>query len=125
MPRSDECGTSSRIRGCGDLTPCVFFPAHLNKTDPTVNTRQRTELSSRAHKLKPLVWIGKEGVSDAAVNSVLDVMRKRDLIKVKVLEGAPADARDIGHELAGKIDGAEVVRTIGRMVILYRPISEE
>jgi RNA-binding protein len=89
-----------------------------------VNTRQRTELSSRAHSLKPVVWIGKEGVTDAAVNSVLEVMSKRDLIKVKVLEGAPADARDIGHKLAEKIEHAEVVRTIGRVVILYRPIPK-
>lgn len=90
-----------------------------------MNTRQRTDLSSRAHSLKPVVWIGKEGVTDAAVNSVLEVMSKRDLIKIKVLEGAPAEARDIGHEVAGRIEGAEVVRTIGRVVILYRPIPKE
>jgi RNA-binding protein len=90
-----------------------------------VNTRQRAELSKRAHSLKPVVWIGKEGITDEVLNSVLQALSRRDVLKVKVQENAPESARDTGYALAAKIEGAEVVRTIGRVAILYRPTPEK
>lgn len=90
-----------------------------------MNTRQRAELSSRAHSLKPIVRIGKDGVTAEAITSIQEALSRRDLLKIKVLEGAPGEARDIGYAIAEKIDDAEVVRTLGRVVILYRPIPKE
>jgi RNA-binding protein len=90
-----------------------------------LNTRQRAELSKRAHALKPVFWIGKDGVTNEAVEGILQALSKRDLLKIKVQDSAPGDARSIGFELAEKIEGAEVVRTMGRVVTLYRPIPEK
>jgi RNA-binding protein len=90
-----------------------------------VNARSRAELSKRAHSLKPAAYVGKEGLTDEVVASIVQALSTRDLLKIRVQENAPAEARDIGFQLAERIDGAEVVRTMGRVVTLYRPIPEK
>ncbi len=89
-----------------------------------LSSRQRAELRSRAHSLKALVQIGKEGLTDAAVASVRQAFNTRDLLKVKVQEMAPAPARETAQALADALDGAEVVQVMGRTVTLYRPMKE-
>ncbi|HEX7117431.1 MAG TPA: ribosome assembly RNA-binding protein YhbY [Longimicrobiales bacterium] len=90
-----------------------------------LTSKQRAHLKSLAHPLKPILQIGKEGVTDAVVDTVEDAFNTRELLKVKVLEAAPASARETGAALAGRIEGAELVQVIGRTVVLYRPHPEE
>lgn len=90
-----------------------------------LTSKQRAHLKSLAHPLKPIHQIGKDGVTDAVVRAVEDAFNTRELLKVKVLEAASADARETGEELAGRIDGTELVQVIGRTVVLYRPHPEE
>lgn len=89
-----------------------------------LSSRQRAELRSRAHSLKALVQIGKEGLTDAAVASVRQAFNTRDLLKVKVQEMAPAPARETAQALADALDGAEVVQVMGRTATLYRPMKD-
>lgn len=85
-----------------------------------LTAKQRAALKSLAHPLKPILQIGRDGVTDAAVKSVADAFHNRELLKVKVLEAAPGSAREVGGMLAGGIDGAHLVQVIGRTVVLYR-----
>jgi RNA-binding protein len=90
-----------------------------------LNARQRAHLKSLAHQLKPILQIGKEGLTDAVARTVEDALQKRELLKVKVLESAPADARECGAALAGAIEGAHLVQVIGRTIVLYRRHPDE
>ena len=90
-----------------------------------LTSKQRAHLRSLANPLKPTVHIGKEGVRDSLVKSVLETLKRHELIKVRVLENAPEDARTTGYALADKIAGASVVQTVGRNVTLYRADPEE
>lgn len=85
-----------------------------------LNARQRAHLKSLAHPLKPILQIGKEGVTDAVARTVDDAFHTRELLKVKVLEAAPASAREVGESLAGGLDGVQLVQVIGRTIVLYR-----
>jgi RNA-binding protein len=87
---------------------------------PQLTSKQRAQLRSLAHPLKPIVQVGKEGVTDDVVRSVLEALQNRELIKVKVLEGAPLDVREGAAEVSAQVDGSEVVQTIGRTFVLYR-----
>jgi RNA-binding protein len=89
-----------------------------------LTARQRATLKSLAHPLKPILQIGKEGVTDATARSVEDAFHNRELLKLKVLESAPAEAREVGGMLAGAIENAHLVQVIGRTVVLYRPHPE-
>jgi RNA-binding protein len=86
----------------------------------TLSPKQRAHLRSLAHHLKPILHVGKEGVSDSAVTAVETAFNTRELLKVKVTDGAPLPAREAGDEIAARIEGAHHVQTIGRTVVLYR-----
>ena len=90
-----------------------------------LTSKQRAQLRSLAHPLKPILQIGKEGVTDEVVRSVLEALQNRELIKIKVLEGAPLDVREGGSEVAAQVTGAQVVQTIGRTFVLYRRHPEK
>jgi RNA-binding protein len=68
--------------------------------------------------------VGADGVSDAFLRSLGEAFRTRELLKVKVLEGAPTDARASADEIVERLEGVEVVQTIGRTVALYRPFED-
>jgi RNA-binding protein len=89
-----------------------------------LTSRQRSYLKSLAHPLKPILQVGKEGLTDAVARGVEDALHTRELLKIKVLESAPADAREIGAALAAAIDGAELVQVIGRTAVIYRAHPE-
>ncbi|HET9986590.1 MAG TPA: ribosome assembly RNA-binding protein YhbY [Longimicrobiales bacterium] len=90
-----------------------------------LTSKQRAFLKSRAHSLKPLHQVGREGVTDGTVQSVTESLNTRELLKVKVLEGAPANARETGAALVERIPDAQLVQVIGRTVVVYRPHPEK
>ena len=89
-----------------------------------LTSRQRAHLKSLAHSLKPILQIGKEGVTDALARSIEDAFHTRELFKIKVLDSAPIEPREIANMIAGAIDNAHVVQVIGRTIVLYRPDPE-
>lgn len=90
-----------------------------------ITPKQRAYLKSLAHHLKPVAFVGKEGVTDATIRSIQEALNTRELIKVKVLEAAPDDVRVTGAELEQRIDDAQLVQTIGRIAVIYRPHPEK
>lgn len=87
----------------------------------TITPKQRAHLKSLAHHLKPVAFVGKEGITDSTLRSIGEALNTRELIKVKVLEAAPLHVRDAGAELEQRIDGSALVQTIGRIAVIYRP----
>jgi RNA-binding protein len=65
-----------------------------------------------------------DGVSDAVLRNVEEAFSNRELLKVKVLEGAPDGARDTADQIVERVAGVEVVQTIGRTIALYRAHPE-
>jgi RNA-binding protein len=86
-----------------------------------ITPKQRAYLKSLAHHLRPVAFVGKEGVGDATIRSIQEALNTRELIKVKVLEASPSNVREAGAELEQRIENAELVQTIGRIAVLYRP----
>lgn len=85
-----------------------------------LSSRQRAHLKSVAHSLRPILQIGREGVTAAVVSTVEDAFHTRELLKVKVLESAPDDPRAVADGLAAVVEGVHVVQVIGRTLVLYR-----
>ena len=85
-----------------------------------LTSRQRAHLKAAAHPLKPILQVGREGVTAATVKSVEDAFHTRELLKVKVLEGAPDDPHAVADALAAVIENVHLVQVIGRTVVLFR-----
>jgi RNA-binding protein len=82
--------------------------------------RQRQFLKAQAHPLKAHVHIGKSGLT-AALGAELDVMLDSlELMKIKLNQNAPGDLEELGAQLAAGVPGLEVVRTLGRTLLVYR-----
>lgn len=90
-----------------------------------ITSRQRAFLRSQAHALKPVVQVGMEGLTPAVIASLIEAFNTRELLKVKVLEGAPEDARTTASKLVEAVPGAQVPQVIGRTVVLFRPFPEK
>lgn len=81
--------------------------------------KQRRYLRALAHELKPVVWMGHEGMTPALIEKVNFELENHELIKVKVLEAAPEDNETFGPQVA-KATNSALVQTIGHQVLLYR-----
>ncbi|HVR99877.1 MAG TPA: ribosome assembly RNA-binding protein YhbY [Thermoanaerobaculia bacterium] len=79
---------------------------------------QRKWLRGQAHSLKPVVQLGKQGLSEAVIQQVDAALDDHELIKVQAV-GDKEEKQEIGARLAAEL-GAEAVGLIGHILILYR-----
>ena len=78
------------------------------------------ELRALAHKLDPVIQVGKDGVSKEIIAAVGRALLDHELIKVKL----PADGAVERKIMAAKLSSqtaSEVAQQIGRIVVLYKP----
>ena len=83
-----------------------------------LTSKQRSTLRGIASKYETILQVGKGGISEALVQQVKDALRKRELIKMRVLDNCPLDAREAAEELAART-GSEVVQVIGSRFVLF------
>lgn len=82
--------------------------------------KQKRYLRAEAHHLDPIFQIGKGGISDNLIEQLNDVLEKRELIKVSVLQNNDEDKQELGETIARRVYG-ELVQVIGSTIILYKP----
>lgn len=81
--------------------------------------KQKSFLRSLGQKLEPVVMIGKEGVTPTVVQATREVIKKRELIKVRVLQNAEDEPVDAITMLAERAD-VNLVQLIGRNGLLFK-----
>lgn len=90
----------------------------------SLTPKERQQLKGKAHKLKPVVLIGNNGLT-AAVNKEIDrALTDHELIKVRIA----ANDRDLRRALFAEIcatNQAELVQTIGAIGVIYRKNPED
>ena len=79
---------------------------------------QRKYLRGLAHSYKPLVQIGKEGLSESVIRAIDTALEDHELIKLKI--AAQRDEREQFVPLIEARLNCDCVGTVGRMAILYR-----
>jgi RNA-binding protein len=82
--------------------------------------RQRQFLKAQAHPLKAHVHIGKSGLTPALCVELDVMLDSLELMKVKVNQNSSEDRDEVAAQLAATIPGLEVVRTLGKTVLVYR-----
>lgn len=85
----------------------------------SLSSKQIRKLRSLGMTEEVVVMIGKEGVSPAVVASAREAIKKRELIKVRVLQNAPEEPADAITMLAERAD-ANLVQVIGRNGLLFK-----
>ncbi len=85
---------------------------------------ERSAKRAQAHALKPSVLIGDQGLSDAVLAEIERSLRAHDLIKVRVAGDDREQRAAMLHDICERL-GAAPVQSIGRMLVLYRPLADE
>lgn len=85
--------------------------------------KQKSYLRSEAHHLKPLLQVGKLGVNENLIEQIEDVLEKRELIKVSVLQNCEMDKKDVAEAIAEEAN-AHIVQVIGSTIVLYKESIE-
>lgn len=85
-----------------------------------LNSDQRRQFVASSHPLKPVATLVAGRVTDAVVAQVRQCFTGRALLKVRVHAECAAACDEVARDLAGRVP-CEVVRRIGRVVLLYRP----
>ena len=84
-----------------------------------LTSKQKSYLKSLAHNLNPVFQIGKDGINDNMKYDIVAYLAKHELMKVTILNNS-----DVTKEEATSIFedvNIEVVQTIGRILVLYKP----
>lgn len=85
--------------------------------------KQKRFLRAEAHHLKPIFQVGKVGVNDNMIEQIDDVLEKRELIKVSVLQNCLEDKDVVAEQLTQGAE-AELVQVIGNNIVLYKESKE-
>ncbi len=89
-----------------------------------LTSKQRAALRSIAANYDTIFQIGKGGVTEAMCAQIGEALRKRELIKLRVLDNSGYTAREAADQIADFLD-AEVVQVIGSKFVLFRRNPEE
>ena len=89
-----------------------------------LTSKQRATLRGIAAAEDTIFQIGKGGISDTLISEVSEALRKRELIKLRVLDNSGYTAREAADEIAGKTD-SDVVQVIGSRFVLFRRNPKE
>ena len=84
-----------------------------------LNSKQRAKLRGIASTIDATTIIGKEGLTETVLAQIDRELLARELVKVSVLEGAEANAKEYLQVASEKLS-AEQVCFIGRKFVLYR-----
>ena len=88
----------------------------------SLTSSQRKYLRSQAHHLKPLVLVGKQGLTDTLVKSVDVNLDAHELIKVRFNEHKD-EKKAIAAAIAERTE-SQLAGLIGHVAILYRQHKE-
>lgn len=89
---------------------------------PKLTSRQRRHLRGLAHGLKPVVRIGKGGITEGVLRTIDEALAHHELIKVR-LSGVRGDNDGLCATIEARL-GCERVGTIGHVAIFYRPAAD-
>ena len=81
------------------------------------------QLRAIGHKLKPVVTVAGNGVSEGVVSEIDRALSQHELIKIKLAVSDRA-ARAAASEAICQQTGAEVVQSIGNVILVLRRAVE-
>jgi RNA-binding protein len=85
---------------------------------------QKRVLRGFAHSMKPTVFIGQKGITEAVGRSAEDALCRHELIKLKFIEFKEKEKKKAIVQELEVMTGAETVGIVGHTAILFRQHSD-
>lgn len=84
---------------------------------------QRTYLRGLAHSLRPVIQVGKNGITPELINAVDEALGFHELIKIKFVD-FKEERKELSVQISEKTS-SEAVGMIGNIAIFYREQPDE
>lgn len=94
------------------------------KLSPKRTALQREKLRRLAHDMKPIVMVGRSGLSDGLLTALRRGLLDHELIKVKLLDAAPISREAFALWVHEKTK-ADAISWVGRTIIFYQKHPEK
>ncbi len=88
-----------------------------------LTSTQRSYLTKHSHKIKPIVYVGKDGLTDGIGQAINAAFKHSEIVKVKFISNKELK-REISTELESYTESS-MVRIIGNIAIYYKPFEEK
>ena len=89
-----------------------------------LTSKQRAYLRGIAQSYETIFQVGKGGISDNLIMQVNDALKKRELIKLRVLDNCELTSREAADQIA-EATHADVVQVIGSRFVLFKRNPQE
>ena len=89
-----------------------------------LSIQERKRLRQIGHALNPVVMIGSQGLTESVIEEINRALNDHELIKVKV-GGEDREARSALITEIAEVSEAEIVQTIGKIVLLYKKAAKQ
>lgn len=87
-----------------------------------ITTKQRATLRKMASTYLPLMQIGKDTLKDESIKQIEDMLEKRELVKIRVLNNCSLSPKQVATQVSQQTN-CDIVQTIGNIIVLFRPSS--
>ena len=89
-----------------------------------LNAGERKQLRGLGHELRPLIHVGKDGLTDAVVREIDQALGAHELVKVKFLGADRARVRGFREAIESRL-GCAVAGAVGHTALLFRQQPDE
>jgi len=83
-----------------------------------LTSKERRQLLSESHRLKPAVMASAEALSDNVIANIRAGLARHPLLKVRIQADTPAECDVAAADVARRVP-CEIVKRIGRVVVLH------
>jgi len=89
----------------------------------SLTPKMRQKLKGQAHKLKPIILIGNNGLTEAVNKEIDRALQDHQLIKIRIQTNDRGLRQELFKQLC-EANQAELVQTIGLIGVVYRANEE-
>lgn len=89
-----------------------------------LTSKQRAYLRGIAQNYETIFQVGKGGISEQLITQVNDALKKRELIKMRVLDNCELTSREAADRIA-EATASDVVQVIGSRFVLFKRNPQE
>jgi len=88
-----------------------------------MDSEVKKKFKSQSKNLKPFAIIGKSGINNNIIESILKNLKANKLTKIKLLksyvDSVPENKKELAKQIAEKTN-SEIIDQIGQIIVLYK-----